>query len=51
MSETSTGIAPHVLEVRPILKSGGEPFQAIMQAVQGLQPVLNDLSKYQVLLR
>ncbi|WP_242224873.1 DUF2249 domain-containing protein [Shinella zoogloeoides] len=38
MSETSTGIAPHVLDVRPILKSGGEPFQAIMQAVQGLQP-------------
>lgn len=26
------------LDVRPLLKNGGEPFQAIMQAVQGLEP-------------
>lgn len=38
MSDVSHEIAPKVLDVRPILKSGGEPFQAIMQAVQGLQP-------------
>jgi uncharacterized protein (DUF2249 family) len=31
-------ISPKVLDVRPILRSGGEPFQAIMQAVQGLSP-------------
>ncbi len=38
MSDVSTGIAPKVLDVRPILKNGGEPFQEIMQAVQGLAP-------------
>lgn len=26
------------LDVRPILKSGGEPFGEIMKAVEGLQP-------------
>lgn len=26
------------LDVRPILRNGGEPFQAIMEAVQSLQP-------------
>jgi len=31
-------ITPKVLDVRPILRSGGEPFQAIMQAVQDLRP-------------
>jgi uncharacterized protein (DUF2249 family) len=31
-------ITPKVLDVRPILRSGGEPFQAIMQAVQDLLP-------------
>lgn len=31
-------ISPKMLDVRPILRSGGEPFQAIMQAVQDLQP-------------
>lgn len=31
-------ISPKVLDVRPILRSGGEPFQAIMQAVQDLRP-------------
>lgn len=30
-------ISPKVLDVRPILRSGGEPFQAIMQSVQDLQ--------------
>lgn len=38
MSDVPTGIEPKVLDVRPILKSGGEPFQEIMQAVQGLVP-------------
>ncbi|WP_439632023.1 DUF2249 domain-containing protein [Shinella sp.] len=38
MSDISNEIAPKVLDVRPILKSGGEPFQAIMDAVQGLVP-------------
>lgn len=38
MSDISNGIAPKVLDVRPILKDGGEPFQAIMAAVQGLSP-------------
>lgn len=38
MSDISTEIAPKVLDVRPILRSGGEPFQAIMEAVQGLRP-------------
>lgn len=38
MSDVSTGIAPKVLDVRPILKSGGEPFQEIMQVVQDLAP-------------
>ena len=31
-------LSPKVLDVRPILRSGGEPFQAIMQAVQDLRP-------------
>ena len=26
------------LDVRPILRNGGEPFQAIMEAVQSLKP-------------
>jgi len=38
MCDVSNGIAPRVLDVRPILKSGGEPFQAIMEAVQSLAP-------------
>lgn len=38
MSDVSNQIAPRVLDVRPILQSGGEPFQAIMEAVQGLRP-------------
>ncbi|WP_411034942.1 DUF2249 domain-containing protein [Shinella sp. BYT-45] len=38
MPDVSTDIAPKVLDVRPILRSGGEPFQAIMQAVQALLP-------------
>lgn len=29
---------PHELDVRPILRGGGEPFQAIMHAVAGLKP-------------
>lgn len=29
---------PHELDVRPILRSGGEPFTAIMEAVDGLAP-------------
>ncbi|PST20623.1 DUF2249 domain-containing protein [Mesorhizobium plurifarium] len=29
---------PKELDVRPILKNGGEPFQAIMDAVDGLKP-------------
>ena len=28
--------APHELDVRPILRSGGEPFAVIMEAVNGL---------------
>lgn len=31
-------LPPYELDVRPILKNGGEPFQAIIQAVQALQP-------------
>lgn len=38
MPDVSTEIVPKVLDVRPILRSGGEPFQAIMQAVQDLRP-------------
>ncbi|MCF3641716.1 DUF2249 domain-containing protein [Rhizobium sp. TRM95111] len=34
----STEIAPKVLDVRPILQNGGEPFQEIMQAVRDLAP-------------
>lgn len=30
--------APREFDVRPILRSGGEPFQAIMEAVNGLRP-------------
>ncbi|HXV31663.1 MAG TPA: DUF2249 domain-containing protein [Sinorhizobium sp.] len=30
--------APRELDVRPILKNGGEPFQLIMEAVNGLKP-------------
>lgn len=36
MSNVSTSAEPEVLDVRPVLRSGGEPFQAIMAAVQGL---------------
>lgn len=38
MSDVSNEIAPRILDVRPILKDGGEPFQAIMEAVQSLEP-------------
>lgn len=38
MSDISPEIEPKLLDVRPILQSGGEPFQEIMQAVQGLRP-------------
>ncbi|MCF1449310.1 DUF2249 domain-containing protein [Agrobacterium vitis] len=31
-------LLPLELDVRPLLKNGGEPFQAIMQAVMGLEP-------------
>jgi len=31
-------VPPLELDVRPLLKNGGEPFQAIMQAVMGLEP-------------
>lgn len=30
--------APRELDVRPILKGGGDPFQVIMEAVSGLEP-------------
>ena len=29
---------PYELDVRPLLKSGSDPFQAIMRAVDGLAP-------------
>ncbi|MCP8894424.1 DUF2249 domain-containing protein [Shinella daejeonensis] len=38
MPDVSTQTPPRELDVRPILKSGGEPFQAIMAAVQALEP-------------
>lgn len=38
MPDASTEIAPMALDVRPILKNGGEPFQEIMQAVGNLLP-------------
>lgn len=38
MPDTSREITPAVLDVRPVLRNGGEPFQAIMQAVQDLLP-------------
>lgn len=38
MPDISTEIAPKVLDVRPTLKNGGEPFQEIMRAVQELLP-------------
>ncbi|MCO5153156.1 MULTISPECIES: DUF2249 domain-containing protein [unclassified Shinella] len=38
MSDVSNATAPKTLDVRPILESGGEPFQAIMEAVQSLGP-------------
>lgn len=38
MPDVSSTIAPRTLDVRPILESGGEPFQAIMEAVQALEP-------------
>ena len=38
MPDVSTEIAPKVLDVRPTLQNGGEPFQEIMQVVQGLLP-------------
>ena len=31
-------LIPHELDVRPLLKAGVEPFQAIMGAVDGLAP-------------
>ncbi|MGH6762611.1 MAG: DUF2249 domain-containing protein [Phyllobacterium sp.] len=31
-------LPPHALDVRPLLKNGVEPFQAIMQAIDGLAP-------------
>ncbi|WP_018236964.1 DUF2249 domain-containing protein [Ensifer sp. BR816] len=39
-SETLTPqtLVPRELDVRPILRSGGEPFRAIMEAVNGLKP-------------
>lgn len=38
--EVSAGTNPPAreLDVRPILRAGGEPFEAIMQAVDALQP-------------
>jgi uncharacterized protein (DUF2249 family) len=36
MTDVSSQISPKVLDVRPLLRSGGEPFQAIMEAVQSL---------------
>lgn len=38
MSEASTQQPPSVVDVRPILREGGEPFQAIMDAVAALAP-------------
>ena len=38
MAQTRHDIEPREVDVRPILRSGGEPFQAIMEAVSGLQP-------------
>lgn len=38
MSDIQEEIAPKVVDVRPILRSGGEPFQIIMEAVNGLLP-------------
>ncbi|MBB5043945.1 DUF2249 domain-containing protein [Shinella fusca] len=38
MPDVSTETAPKVLDVRPILQNGGEPFQEIMQAVTTLAP-------------
>lgn len=38
MPDVSTEITPKVLDVRPILQNGGEPFQEIMQAVRELAP-------------
>lgn len=38
MPDVSPEIAPKLLDVRPILKNGGEPFQEIMQTVKTLTP-------------
>jgi len=38
MSDIREEIAPKEVDVRPILRSGGEPFQLIMDAVNGLRP-------------
>ncbi|MFC3074572.1 DUF2249 domain-containing protein [Shinella pollutisoli] len=38
MSDIREEIAPKEVDVRPILRSGGEPFQLIMEAVNGLAP-------------
>jgi uncharacterized protein (DUF2249 family) len=38
MTIEAQNLAPREFDVRPILKSGGEPFQAIMEAVNGLRP-------------
>ncbi|MCA1444827.1 DUF2249 domain-containing protein [Ensifer sp. IC4062] len=37
MTPAQPNPAPRELDVRPILRSGGEPFQAIMEAVNGLK--------------
>ncbi len=38
MPEVSTSAGARVLDVRPILRNGGEPFREIVTAVQGLAP-------------
>lgn len=38
MSDIQDQITPKEVDVRPILRSGGEPFQVIMDAVGGLAP-------------
>lgn len=38
MTIETQNAAPREFDVRPILRSGGEPFQAIMEAVNALRP-------------
>jgi uncharacterized protein (DUF2249 family) len=38
MTIATQNSAHRELDVRPVLRSGGEPFQAIMEAVNGLKP-------------